>query len=143
MNIGKVNGYIEEMMEGQKVVKVFCHEEEASEKFDELNNQLFESANNANKFANYLGSVKAQLGNMNYVVCAIVGGILAINHVWGFTLGGLASFLTFNKSITMPINQISQQLNSIVMALAGAKSAQDAGPGSIITKQITALPMWN
>lgn len=125
VNIGKVNGYIEEMMEGQKVVKVFCHEEEASEKFDELNNQLFESANNANKFANYLGPVNAQLGNMNYVVCAIVGGILAINHVWGFTLGGLASFLTFNKSITMPINQISQQLNSIVMALAGAKRIFD------------------
>ncbi len=125
VNIGKVNGYIEEMMEGQKVVKVFCHEEEASEKFDELNNQLFESANNANKFANYLGPVNAQLGNMNYVVCAIVGGILAINNVWGFTLGGLASFLTFNKSITMPINQISQQLNSIVMALAGAKRIFD------------------
>ncbi|NSG11524.1 ABC transporter ATP-binding protein [Blautia producta] len=125
VNIGKVNGYIEEMMEGQKVVKVFCHEEEASEKFDELNNQLFESANNANKFANYLGPVNAQLGNMNYVVCAIVGGILAINNVWGFTLGGLASFLTFNKSITMPINQISQQLNSIVMAWAGAKRIFD------------------
>nr|WP_317427540.1 ABC transporter ATP-binding protein [uncultured Blautia sp.] len=125
VNIGKVNGYIEEMMEGQKVVKVFCHEEEASEKFDQLNNQLFESANNANKFANYLGPVNAQLGNMNYVVCAIVGGILAINNVWGFTLGGLASFLTFNKSITMPINQISQQLNSIVMALAGAKRIFD------------------
>ena len=125
INIGKVNGYIEEMMEGQKVVKVFCHEEEAKEKFDEINNQLFESANNANKFANYLGPVNAQLGNMNYVVCAIVGGILAINHVWGFTLGGLASFLTFNKSITMPINQISQQLNSIVMALAGAKRIFD------------------
>lgn len=126
VNIGKVNGYIEEMMEGQKVVKVFCHEEEASEKFDQLNNQLFESANNANKFANYLGPVNAKLGNMNYVVCAIVGGILAINHVWGFTLGGgLASFLTFNKSITMPINQISQQLNSIVMALAGAKRIFD------------------
>lgn len=125
VNIGKVNGYIEEMMEGQKVVKVFCHEEEASEKFDQLNNQLFESANNANKFANYLGPVNAQLGNMNYVICAIVGGILAINHVWGFTLGGLASFLTFNKSITMPINQISQQLNSIVMALAGAKRIFD------------------
>lgn len=125
VNIGKVNGYIEEMMEGQKVVKVFCHEEEASEKFDQLNNQLFESANNANKFANYLGPVNTQLGNMNYVICAIVGGILAINHVWGFTLGGLASFLTFNKSITMPINQISQQLNSIVMALAGAKRIFD------------------
>ena len=125
INIGKVNGYIEEMMEGQKVVKVFCHEEEAREKFDEINNKLFESANNANKFANYLGPVNAQLGHLNYVVCAIVGGILAINGVWGFTLGGLASFLTFNKSITMPINQISQQLNSIVMALAGAKRIFD------------------
>ena len=125
INIGKVNGYIEEMMEGQKVVKVFCHEEESREKFDEINNELFESANNANKFANYLGPVNAQLGHLNYVVCAIVGGILAINGVWGFTLGGLASFLTFNKSITMPINQISQQLNSIVMALAGAKRIFD------------------
>lgn len=125
INIGKVNGYIEEMMEGQKVVKVFCHEEEAREKFDEINNKLFESANNANKFANYLEPVNAQLGHLNYVVCAIVGGILAINGVWGFTLGGLASFLTFNKSITMPINQISQQLNSIVMALAGAKRIFD------------------
>lgn len=125
INIGKVNGYIEEMMEGQKVVKVFCHEEESREKFDEINNQLYESANNANKFANYLGPVNAQLGHLNYVVCAIVGGILAINGVWGFTLGGLASFLTFNKSITMPINQISQQLNSIVMALAGAKRIFD------------------
>lgn len=125
INIGKVNGYIEEMMEGQKVVKVFCHEEEAREKFNEMNDQLFESANNANKFANYLGPVNAQLGHLNYVVCAIVGGILAINGVWGFTLGGLASFLTFNKSITMPINQISQQLNSIVMALAGAKRIFD------------------
>ena len=125
INIGKGNGYIEEMMEGQKVVKVFCHEEESREKFDEINNKLFESANNANKFANYLGPVNAQLGHLNYVVCAIVGGILAINGVWGFTLGGLASFLTFNKSITMPINQISQQLNSIVMALAGAKRIFD------------------
>lgn len=125
INIGKVNGYIEEMMEGQKVVKVFCHEEEAMEKFDEINNQLFESANNANKFANYLGPVNAQLGNVNYVVCAIAGGILAIYHVGGLTLGGLASFLTFNKSISMPINQISQQLNSIVMAMAGAKRIFD------------------
>lgn len=121
VNIGKVNSYIEEMMEGQKVVKVFCHEEEAIEAFDKINNQLFESADNANKFANYLGPVNAQLGNINYVVCAVVGGILAINGIGGFTLGGLASFLTFNRSIAGPVNQISQQLNSIVMALAGAK----------------------
>lgn len=121
VDMGKVNGYIEEMMEGQKVVKVFCHEEESMEKFRELNEQLFESADSANKFANMLGPVNAQLGNVSYVVCAIVGGILAFNHVGGFTLGGLASFLSFNKSFNMPINQVSQQLNGIVMALAGAE----------------------
>ena len=121
VDMGTVNGYIEEMMEGQKVVKVFCHEEESLEKFRELNEQLFESADSANKFANMLGPVNAQLGNVSYVVCAIVGGILAFNHVGGFTLGGLASFLSFNKSFNMPINQVSQQLNGIVMALAGAE----------------------
>lgn len=120
-NIGIVNGYIEEMMEGQKVVKVFCHEEESQKKFDELNDQLFHSAYQAHKFANILAPVTAQLGNVSYVICAIVGGILAIGGVGGFTLGGLASFLTFNKSINMPINQVSQQFNSIVMALAGAE----------------------
>ncbi|MGI6069785.1 MAG: ABC transporter ATP-binding protein [Blautia sp.] len=120
-NIGIVNGYIEEMMEGQKVVKVFCHEQESQEKFNELNDQLFESAYQAHKFANILAPVNSQLGNVSYVVCAIVGGILAIGGVGGFTLGGLASFLTFNKSINMPINQVSQQFNSIVMALAGAE----------------------
>jgi len=121
VDMGKVNGYIEEMMEGQKVVKVFCHEEESMEKFRELNEQLFESADSANKFANILATVNAQLGNVSYVVCAIVGGILAFNNVGGFTLGGLASFLSFNKSFNMPINQVSQQLNGIVMALAGAE----------------------
>ena len=120
-DIGKVNGYIEEMMEGQKVVKVFCHEEESRERFRELNEELFASANNANKFANMLGPVNAQLGNLSYVVCAMVGGILAMNRVGGFTLGGLASFLTFNRSFNMPINQVSQQLNSVVMAMAGAE----------------------
>ena len=120
-NLGIVNGYIEEMMEGQKVVKVFCHEDESIEKFNELNDQLFTSADNANRFANILMPVVAQLGNVSYVVCAIVGGILAINGVGNFTLGGLASFLTFNKSFNMPINQVSQQLNAIVMALAGAE----------------------
>lgn len=118
--IGEVNGYIEEMMEGQKVVKVFCHEEENIEKFNELNEQLYNSAYNANTFANILGPINAQLGNLSYVVCAIVGGILAIGNIGGLTLGGLASFLTFNKSFNMPINQVSQQFNSIVMALAGA-----------------------
>ena len=124
-NLGIVNGYIEEMMEGQKVVKVFCHEEESLEKFNELNDQLFESANNANKFANVLMPTCAQIGNISYVLCAIVGGVLAVNSVGGFTLGGLASFLTFNKSFSQPINQVSQQFNSIVMALAGAKRIFD------------------
>ncbi len=119
--IGKVNGYIEEMMEGQKVVKVFCHEEESLQQFHKLNEELYVSANQANKFANLLGPINAQLGNVSYVLCAIVGGILALNGVGGFTLGGLASFLTFNRSFNMPISQVSQQLNSVVMAMAGAK----------------------
>lgn len=119
-DIGKLNGYIEEMMEGQKVVKVFCHEEESIQHFDELNDQLFDSANQANKFANILMPVNAQIGNISYVLCAIVGGTLALNGFGGFTLGKLASFLTYNKSFSMPINQVSMQLNSIVMALAGA-----------------------
>ena len=120
-NLGKVNGFIEEMMNGQKVVKVFCHEEENKRTFKELNEQLFESADCANTFANFLGPINAQLGNISYVVCAIVGGALALRGVGGFTLGGLASFLTFNKSFSMPINQVSQQLNAIVMAMAGAE----------------------
>lgn len=118
--LGAVNGFIEEMMDGQKVVKVFCHEEDNIAKFKEINDNLYESAYNANAFANIIGPINAQLGNMSYVVCAIVGGALALNSVGGFTLGGLASFLTFNKSFNMPINQVSQQLNSVVMALAGA-----------------------
>ena len=120
-NLGAVNGYIEEMMTGQKVVKVFCHEEINKKEFKELNDRLFVSADRANRFVNYLGPINAQLGNISYVVCAIVGGILALNHISGFTLGGLASFLTFNRSFNMPINQVSQQLNAIVMALAGAE----------------------
>lgn len=120
-DIGKVNGYIEEMMEGQKVVKVFCHEEESMKDFNKWNDKLFESANKANCFVNYLGPVNGQLGNLSYVACAIVGGVLALNGVGGFTLGGLASFLTFNKSFNMPVNQVSQQFNSVVMALAGAQ----------------------
>lgn len=120
-NLGAVNGYIEEMMNGQKVVKVFCHEEESKKEFKELNDKLFVSADRANTFANFLGPINAQLGNISYVICAMVGGILALNKVGGFTLGGLASFLTFNKSFSMPINQVSQQLNSIVMAMAGAE----------------------
>ena len=119
-NIGALNGHIEEMMNGQKVVKVFCHEEESKREFKELNVRLFISADKANTFANFLGPINAQLGNVSYVVCAIVGGVLALNGIGGFTLGGLASFLTFNKSFSMPINQISQQLNAVIMAMAGA-----------------------
>jgi ATP-binding cassette subfamily B protein len=119
-SLGAVNGYIEEMMEGQKVVKVFCHEDESMAKFNKLNDELFDSAYNANQFGNMLGPINAQLGNLSYVVCAIVGGILALGGYTGLTLGGLASFLSFNKSFNMPINQVSQQFNSIIMALAGA-----------------------
>lgn len=120
-DIATVNGYIEEMMNGQKVVKVFTHEEESIKRFNELNDQLFASADNANKFGNVLMPVNAQIGNISYVLCAMVGGALALNGVGGFTLGGLASFLTFNKSFSMPINQISMQINNIVMALAGSE----------------------
>ncbi|MEE1061981.1 MAG: ABC transporter ATP-binding protein [Ruminococcus sp.] len=119
-DLGKVNGYIEEMMNGQKVVKVFNHEKECIDEFNKLNDQLFDSAYNAHKFANILMPVNAQLGNISYVLCAILGGVLAFNGIAGLTLGGLVSFLTFNKSFSHPINQVSQQLNSIVMALAGA-----------------------
>ena len=117
-NIGKLNGYIEETMTGQKVVKVFCHEEESVKQFDELNEQLFQSAYKANAFANMIGPVNAQMGNANYVVAALVGAILALNSYAGFTVGALASFLTLNKSFSMPINQVSMQFNSIIMALA-------------------------
>ena len=119
-DLGKVNGYIEEMMNGQKVVKVFNHEGKAVEEFNELNDKLFDSAYNANKFANILMPINAQLGNISYVFCAIVGGVLAFNHFAGLTLGGLVAFMTFNKNFSQPINQISMQLNSIIMALAGA-----------------------
>ena len=120
-DIGALNGYIEEMMEGQKVVKVFCREDKSIAEFHDKNEQLFDSAYNANRFANVLGPVNAQLGNVSYVLCAVVGGFLALHAVGGFTLGALASFLTFNKSFNMPISQVSQQFNSIVMAMAGAQ----------------------
>ena len=119
-DLGTVNGYIEEMMNGQKVVKVFCHEEENMQNFKKMNDELYISADRANTFANFLGPINAQIGNISYVICAIVGGVLALGKVGGFTLGGLASFLTFNKSFSMPINQISMQMNAIVMAMAGA-----------------------
>ena len=119
-DLGTVNGFIEEMMEGQKVVKVFCHEQENIDAFNVLNNQLRDSADNANKFANILMPINAQLGHLSYVLCAIVGAILAINGYTGLTIGTLVSFLTLNRGFNMPIAQISQQLNSVVMALAGA-----------------------
>lgn len=120
-DLGKVNGYIEEMVNGQKVVKVFNHEDKAVEEFNELNDKLFDSAYNANKFANILMPINAQLGNISYVLCAIVGAVLAFNNFAGLTLGGLVAFMTFNKNFSQPINQISMQLNSIIMALAGAE----------------------
>ena len=120
-DLGKVNGYIEEMMEGQKVVKVFCHERISIDDFKKLNGQLFESAYQANRFANILMPVTAQLGNVSYVLCAIAGGILAMNGAGGFTIGKLASFLTFNKSFNQPINQVSMPLNAVIMAVAGAE----------------------
>ncbi len=120
-DLGAVNGFIEEMMDGQKVVKVFCHEKENIEDFRKVNDQLYHSADMAHTFANVLGPVNMQMGNISYVVCAIAGGILALKGIGGFTLGGLASFLTFNKSFNMPINQVSQQFNAIVMAMAGAQ----------------------
>lgn len=120
-NLGIVNGYIEEMMEGQKVVKVFCHEEEAKDNFDKLNDKLFDSANNANIFANILMPIMGNLGNINYVITAVVGSILAINGVGSLTLGSIASFIALTKSFNMPITQISQQFNAIIMALAGAE----------------------
>lgn len=143
-DIGTVNGYIEEMMAGQKVVKVFCHEEECINEFNELNDRLYDSAYQANKFANILMPANAQIGNISYVIVACAGGILALNGVGGFTLGKLASFLTFNKSFNMPINQVSQQLNSIVMAMAGAdrifklldeKPEEDKGYVSLVTAE--------
>ena len=144
-DLGKVNGYIEEMMNGQKVVKVFNHEGKAVEEFNELNDKLFDSAYNANKFANILMPINAQLGNISYVLCAIVGGVLAFNHFAGLTLGGLVAFMTFNKNFSQPINQISMQLNSIIMALAGAdrifklldeKSEEDDGYVNLVNAKI-------
>ena len=143
-DLGEVNGYIEEMLSGQKVVKVFCHEKEAIRIFREKNDHLFNSANQANKYSNILAPINAQLGNMSYVICVMVGALLALSGVSGLTLGKLASFLTFNKSFNMPINQVSMQLNAIVMALAGAdrifklldeKPEQDEGYVTLVVAQ--------
>lgn len=119
-DLGRVNGYIEEMMEGQKVVKVFCHEEQTFEDFRRINQELRESAENANKFANIMMPVNANIGNISYVLCAVIGAILALNGFGGLTLGTLVSFMTLNKNFTQPVTQISQQMNNIIMAMAGA-----------------------
>ena len=124
-DLGAVNGYIEEMMDGQKVVKVFCHEEEAISEFNALNGRLRESANSANRIANTIMPVNMALGNVSYVLCAVTGGLLASRGYLGLTIGTLVSFLTLNKSFNQPINQVSQQSNSIIMALAGAERVFD------------------
>jgi len=120
-DIATVNGFIEETMSGQKVVKVFTHEAESTKQFDVLNENLFDSAKKANIFGSTLGPVNMQLANVSYVLCAAVGGFLALNGVGGFTVGALASFLNYNRSFNMPISNVSQQVTSIVMALAGAE----------------------
>ena len=120
-DLGQVNGYIEEMMEGQKVVKVFCHEEKSLEEFRKINEQLRDSADNANKFANIMMPINGNISNISYVLCAVLGAVLAVNGYMGLTLGALISFLTLNRNFSQPITQISQQINSIVMAQAGAR----------------------
>ena len=124
-DLGAVNGYIEEMMDGQKVVKVFCHEEKSVEQFRRLNQELRESADKANTFSNITMPVNMSLGNISYVLCAVVGAVFALNGYLGLTLGTLVSFLTLNKNSTQPVSQISQQMNSIVMAMAGAQRIFD------------------
>lgn len=120
-DLGNVNGYIEEMVNGQKVVKVFCHEEKSKQEFDELNEKLCESATSANTFANILMPIMGNLGNLLYVVIAIAGGALALWGFGGLTLGGIAAFLQLSRSFTNPITQVAQQMNMVVMALAGAE----------------------
>ena len=124
-SLGAINGYIEEMVTGQKVIKVFCHEERAKEDFDQLNDTLRKEASKANSFANIMGPVNNNLGHLQYALIAIVGGALAIGGIGGLTLGGIAAFLQLSRSFTMPIGQISQQFNTIVMALAGAERIFD------------------
>ena len=120
-SLGKVNAYIEEMMEGQKVVKVFCHENENIEQFRAINQELRESTKNANKIANILMPVNGNLGNISYVLCAVLGAALALNGMGSLTLGTLVSYLNLNRNFTQPVTQVSQQFNSIIMALAGAE----------------------
>ena len=124
-SLGKVNGYIEEMMEGQKVIKVFCHEEEAVEKFNDLNEMLRESSYNANKFANILMPINFNLSQVSYVLIAVVGAAISLSGIAALTLGSLVSFLTLNRNFTRPVNMISQQINSVAMAMAGAERIFD------------------
>lgn len=119
-DISKINGYIEEIMAGQKVVKVFNHEEKVKEEFDRINNKWFDSNYHANKYANILMPIMGNLANVQYVIVSLIGGLLAINNVGGITLGMIASFLQLSRSFTMPISRLAQQINSIIMALAGA-----------------------
>ena len=123
--LGDVNGYIEEMMNGQKVVKVFCHEPQVKEAFDKKNDELFENTMQANRFANNLGPINNNLGHLQYVLCAILGGLLALRGIGGLNLGAVAAFLQLSRSFVMPINQFSQQLNAVVMAMAGAERIFD------------------
>ena len=124
-SIGKLNGFVEEMINGQKVIKVFCHEEKAKKDFDKLNDELCESATKAHEYANMLMPIMGNLGRFAYVLLAIVGGILTINNIGGVTIGAIASFLMLNQSFTRPLSQVSQQINAIIMALAGAKRIFD------------------
>ena len=120
-SLAVLNGYIEEMIHGQKVIKIFCHEEAAKEGFDKLNDELTKNATLANKFANILMPIMGNIGNLLYVLVAVVGGALAIGGVGSLTLGAIASFLQLTKSFTSPVSQIGQQMNNVVMALAGAE----------------------
>ncbi|MDY5794807.1 MAG: ABC transporter ATP-binding protein [Fusobacterium gastrosuis] len=119
-NIGKVNGYIEEMLEGLKVVKVFSYENEASEKFNILNEELYTSSNNAHKYSNILGPAVGNLSNVNFVLTAAIGSFLALSNIGGFTIGGLVSFLQFTRTLKQPVFQIAQQINTLILAAAGA-----------------------
>lgn len=119
--LGDVNGYIEEMINGQKVIKVFCHEEKAKEIFDQKNEELCKDASAANSFANILMPIMGNLGNLQYVLLATIGGTMALGGVGGMTIGTIASFLQLSRSFMNPISQISNQLNMVVMALAGAE----------------------
>lgn len=135
-DLGAVDGFIEEMLDGQKVVKIFCHEEQVKKDFRKLNDALQDSANKANRYANILMPINSNIGNLSYVFCAVIGTILALNGMGSVTIGTIIAFVGLNKSFTQPITQISQQLNSIVMGMAGAervfeiideKSEEDCG----------------